>query len=75
MERKLKHSQLPEYYTWQDLKDFVRPEAEHEFWVDLKPMPDRSPGKKGCIRTQRWKEAHNLYSEFASALALALKLD
>lgn len=59
----LKCSQLPEQYTWQDLKDFVRPEAEHEFWADLTPWPTGSGRKKGCIRTQRWKEAGNLYSK------------
>lgn len=54
--------QLPELYTWQDLKDFVRPEAEHEFWADLQSVSNSNGLKRGCVRTQRWKEASNLYS-------------
>lgn len=54
--------QLPEAYTWKDLKDLVRPQTEHDFWADMKSLPNGSGQRVGCVRTSRRNEAGNVYS-------------
>ncbi|KAH9819840.1 RNA recognition motif domain (RRM 6) [Teratosphaeria destructans] len=53
--------QLPERYTWQDLKDLIRREASHGIWTNMVFFPDGSPGSKGSARMQRKDEALRLF--------------
>ena len=59
-------SQLPEHWTWQDLKDLVRKEATHGIWTDMvAEYPSGKPSGKGYVRAQRANEAVKLYGEFS----------
>ncbi|KAK4611872.1 hypothetical protein CLAFUW4_12858 [Fulvia fulva] len=52
---------LPDRYTWQDLKDMIRRRAAHGVWTDMAVLPNGQPGGKGYARIQRSNEASDLY--------------
>lgn len=54
-------TQLPERYTWQDLKDLVRQEAAHGIWTEI--GSPNAVGRVGMARVQRSQEAGRLYSK------------
>ncbi|KAK3708140.1 hypothetical protein LTR37_011644 [Vermiconidia calcicola] len=51
---------IPERYTWQDLKDLVRPEATHGVHTKVEH------GGRGIVRVGRWNEAVNLFRYLAN---------
>ncbi|KAK5699907.1 hypothetical protein LTR97_006041 [Elasticomyces elasticus] len=53
---------LPQQYTWQDLKDLIRREASHGIWTEMTLYPNGNPGGRGHARVKRPDEARNLYS-------------
>ena len=59
--------QLPSGYTWQDLKDLIRPTATHGVWTrtPMNELYSRSQraGQDGCVRMTKWSEAKATYRE------------
>ncbi|KAK4896274.1 hypothetical protein LTR27_005796 [Elasticomyces elasticus] len=53
---------LPQQYTWQDLKDLIRREASHGIWTEMILYPNGKSGGTGHARVKRPDEARNLYS-------------
>nr|POE93214.1 protein hrb1 [Quercus suber] len=62
-------TQLPNGFTWQDLKDLIRREASHGIWTDMAVFPDGRTGGKGYARVQRSDEARALYGKDTDPLA------
>ena len=46
---KLTPLQLPQKYTWQDLKDLIRREASHGIWTEMALYPNGKTGGKGHV--------------------------
>lgn len=55
--------QLPTSYTWQDLKDLIRPEAWHGVWTEMESNPDRQGSGVGFARVKKYEQAINLFSK------------